>query len=47
VKADKKIRPSASLFVGADTFLGPAFIAWGQAFADDRPGALYLLLGTP
>ncbi len=43
----KKIRPSASLFLGADTILGPAYVAWGHAFSDDNPDALYLLLGTP
>ncbi len=42
-----KFRPSASLFLGADTSLGPAFLAWGQAFSDDDPGTLYLMLGTP
>ena len=44
---DKKVRPSASIFVGADTFLGPAYLAWGHAFSDDDPNALYLLLGSP
>ena len=45
--SDKKIRPSASIFVGADTFLGPAYLAFGHAFSDDNPNAIYLLLGTP
>lgn len=44
---DEKIRPSASLFIGAETFLGPAYLAWGQALSEDQPGALYFLLGTP
>lgn len=42
-----KVRPSASLFVGAETFLGPAFLAWGQAFGDDSAGTLYFMLGMP
>ncbi|MFM1891878.1 MAG: hypothetical protein RLZ44_955, partial [Pseudomonadota bacterium] len=42
-----EVRPSASLFIGADTFLGPVYLAWGHAFADDQPDALYLLLGAP
>ena len=41
------LRPSASLFLGADTSLGPAFLAWGQAFSDDDPGTLYFMLGMP
>ena len=45
--SDKKIRPSASIFVGADTFLGPAYLVFGHAFSDDNPNAIYLLLGTP
>jgi NTE family protein len=44
---DKGVRPSASIFLGADTFLGPAYLAWGHGFADDQPNAVYLLLGTP
>jgi len=44
---DKKIRPSASLFLAADTFLGPAFLGWGQSFDDGGESALYLLLGSP
>ena len=47
LKSDKEIRPSASVFVGADTFLGPAYLAFGHAFSDDDPNAVYLLLGTP
>jgi NTE family protein len=42
-----KLRPSASLFLGADTSLGPAFLAWGQAFSDGNPGTLYFMLGMP
>lgn len=41
------LRPSASLFIGADTFLGPAFLAWGQAFGVDKAGTLYFMLGMP
>jgi NTE family protein len=41
------IRPSASLFLGADTFLGPAFLAWGQAFGDENAETLYFMLGMP
>ena len=47
LESDGKVRPSGSLFLGADTFLGPAYIGWGQAFSGDQPGAPYLLLGTP
>ncbi|MCP5429443.1 MAG: hypothetical protein H6962_04190 [Chromatiaceae bacterium] len=47
LKSDKEIRPSASVFVGADTFLGPAYLAFGHAFSDDNPNAVYILLGTP
>lgn len=46
-QADKEIRTSASVFVAADTFPGPAYLAWGQAFSDDTPGALYVMPGTP
>ena len=42
-----KIRPSASLFLGADTSLGPAFLAWGQAFNEGESGTLYFMLGMP
>jgi NTE family protein len=41
------IRPSASVFLGADTFLGPAFLAWGQAFGDESAQTLYFMLGMP
>jgi len=47
INSEKEIRPSASIFIGADTFLGPAYLAWGHAFAHDHPNALYLLLGAP
>ena len=42
-----KLRPAASLFLGADTSLGPAFLAWGQALNDQESGTLYFMLGTP
>jgi len=42
----EQTRPSASLFVAADTFLGPAFLAYGQALSGDRPRSLYLMLGV-
>lgn len=44
---DRKIRSSASVFVGADTILGPLYLAWGQGLSEERPGALYILLGRP
>ena len=47
ITAGNKTRPSASLFIGADTFLGPAYLAFGRTFADDNPSAVYLLLGNP
>jgi NTE family protein len=43
----KKTRPSASLFLAADTFLGPAYFALGHAFAGDGEGSVYLMLGSP
>ena len=43
----EKTRPSASLFLGADTFLGPAYLAFGQALSGERPNSVYLILGTP
>ena len=46
-RADKEVRPSASLFVSADTFLGPAYFAWGKAFSGDSPDTFYLLFGNP
>lgn len=45
VAGPEKTRPSASLFLGADTFLGPAFLAYGQALSGDKPRSLYLMLG--
>jgi NTE family protein len=46
--ADKQVRPSASVFVSADTFLGPAYLSWGKAFDDDdAPSTFYLLFGKP
>jgi NTE family protein len=42
-----KTRPSMSLFVGADTFLGPIFVAFGQALSDGRENTFYLMLGSP
>ncbi len=47
LEADAKFRPSLSIFVGADTFLGPAYLGWGQGLSDDRPGSLYFMLGSP
>ncbi len=47
VDGGSKVRPSASIFLGADTFLGSAYLAWGHAFSDGAPDALYLLLGSP
>ena len=47
LESETDIRPSASVFLGADTFLGPAYLAWGQAFDGDGQGALYFLLGSP
>lgn len=46
VAGPEKSRPSASLFLGADTFLGSLFVAFGQALSDDRPTSLYLMLGA-
>lgn len=47
LNTNNKVRPSASIFLGADTFLGPAYLAWGHAFSEGNPDALYLLLGRP
>ncbi len=47
VDAEARIRRSASLFLAADTFLGPAYLAWGQVFGSDNEGTLYLMLGRP
>lgn len=46
-QADKKVRPSASLFVSADTFLGPAYLAFGKALGGDADTTFYLLFGKP
>jgi len=42
-----QMRPAASLFVGAETFLGTAYLAWGHAFGDQSESTIYFLLGTP
>ena len=36
---------SGSLFLGADTFLGPAYL--GVGVGKDRTWSVYLLLGAP
>jgi NTE family protein len=36
---------SGSIFLGADTFLGPAYL--GVGFGRDGRGTVYLLLGAP
>jgi NTE family protein len=45
--ADSKVRYSASLFLAADTKLGPAYVAIGQGLNDERPRTLYFMFGTP
>lgn len=45
--ADKRVRPSASLFVSADTFLGPAYLAFGTALDSSQDSTFYLLFGNP
>jgi NTE family protein len=40
-------RPSASVFLGIDTILGPAYVAFGQAMSGQRPNSFYLILGAP
>ncbi len=47
VDAETRIHRSMSLFLAADTFLGPAYLAWGQTFGGDSEGTLYLMLGRP
>ncbi len=48
VELNRRVRPSASLFLGAETFLGPAYLGYGSAFGDNRSGTWYVLLGiTP
>nr|WP_242470700.1 patatin-like phospholipase family protein [Thiocystis violacea] len=39
------LRVGGSLFVGADTFIGPLYLGYGQA--DGGHGAFYLFLGRP
>ena len=36
-----------SLFLAADTFLGPAYLAFGQALSGQKENTWYVLLGTP
>lgn len=43
---NSKVRPAASIFLGAETFLGTAYIAYGQAFGDQRADSIYFLLGN-
>jgi NTE family protein len=43
---NSSVRPAASVFVGAETFLGTAYIAYGQAFGDQRENSIYFLLGN-
>jgi NTE family protein len=38
--------PSASVFFGADTIIGPLWLAWGQTLYPDTRGMWYLLLGS-
>ncbi|MGD8909715.1 MAG: patatin-like phospholipase family protein [Chromatiales bacterium] len=45
--ASEKIHRSMSLFLAADTFLGPAYLAWGQTLGHDPEGTLYFMLGRP
>jgi NTE family protein len=47
VDAEAQIRRSASLFIAADTFLGPAYLSWGQVISDGGEGTLYFMLGRP
>jgi NTE family protein len=47
VDGNAELRPSASLFVGADTFLGPVYLGWGRAFGAQGGNQIYLLLGSP
>jgi NTE family protein len=39
------LRIGGSIYVGADTILGPAFLAYGQSEDDRR--AVYLFIGRP
>jgi len=47
IEGADEYRPSASLFLGADTFLGPFYLAFGQAFGAQAGYEFYLLLGSP
>jgi NTE family protein len=40
-------RPSASVFVSVDSFLGPIYLAYGKALSGAQPNSIYLLLGAP
>lgn len=47
---DKLIRPSGSLFIGADTILGPVYVAYGETFlsgVNAGQDSVYFLLGIP
>lgn len=45
---DRQIRPSGSLFVGADTVIGPLYVAYGQVFLkNEGQESVYFLLGIP
>ena len=39
------LRKSASIFAGADTPLGPVYLAWG--YSDDGESTFYFYLGNP
>ena len=47
VGGPEKTRPSASAFLAIDTFLGPAYLAYGKALSGDQPWSIYLILGVP
>lgn len=47
IYAERRIRQSASLFIAADTFLGPAYLSWGQVIGSGHDGTLYLMIGRP
>ena len=47
VNGPAKTRPSMSVFAGADTFLGPVYLAFGKALSGDKPHSVYFLLGSP
>jgi NTE family protein len=47
VGGNKVTRHSMSLFLGADTIFGTAYLALGQGLSEDRPRTVYLLLGSP